>query len=138
MKRIVTISVLAILAILAYEEFGNVIFCDGSYELPVQISGRDSNVRSVSFVSIDERLVDMVIEQYPSPEPTFETIGGSEASVRVQFGYKQSPLLGREWGYTESFDTILFRIEYTDRDDEFRAVEVPPRFEGDARIELSL
>ena len=68
---------------------------------------------------------------------TFQKIVDSKSSVTVQFGYKLLRLLGREWAYAESFDTVLFRIEYNDGHHEFRSITVPPRA-PDGKIRLTL
>lgn len=126
-------AIIALLSIasFAFWEFGNVIVLDGSYELPVVLSDFDpESVSRVSYATIDHGVTQMAIDQSPSTKPAFNPITEDGATLTVSFGSYWSPLLRREWGYSESFDTVLFRIEYKNSDPEFRAIDVPDRKPG--------
>ena len=133
-----TIALLLMISTFAYHEFGNVVVIDGHYKLPVTLSNFDSNsVSGVTYTTINRDETQMVIDNYPSPEPVIKPIADTGNTLNVSFGYYASPLLKRELGYIESFDTVLFRIEYTDRSSEFRAIDVPARNSGEG-IQLNL
>ena len=125
------LSAIVALTSLGLLEVGGEIFYHGSYEVPIEIVWGDRSVQNVSAAAMSGKLVDIVADQYPSNEVPFKEIHGSSGFVSVSFGYKESPLLGRRWGYSESSDTVLFLVQYEGAECEFRKVAIPPRFSGE-------
>lgn len=100
------------------------------------VQNETKGASSISFTTIDSNRVQTVIEDYPAPEPTFESIPKGSFVLSIPFSFKVSRF-GRDLGYAEALDTALFHIVYEDKAPEFRTVPIPNRNDR-AQIEIKL
>ena len=127
---VVVVVVAALAGLFALWEFGSVCICDGRYDITVIIrSDPKDKIANVWYTGLSRReLVPLVVEHYPQREPTFTPVEKvtHPITVPIGFGVRCSPL-GREWGYGQEFEVLLFRVEFEDGRSVFQTIDVPRR-----------
>ena len=131
----VTVAALAICAFLFWDA-SSVRVAPGHRGVTVSIVRTEPGVPSVSFTTSDANTVQTAYADATAPEPIFKSIQSDSFTLDVPFSSKVSRI-GRDLGYSEAFDRIVFRIAYENKEPEIRIVRIPTRSDP-AKIEIKL
>ena len=106
-------------------DVSNVHVAVGNHELNLRIVCNDpKTVSSLKFATADSAYVQTILDNYPSSETVFQDIDDDSVIVPLRWTSKSSRT-GRDLGYFEYFDTIIFRIDYHDSTSDFRMIAIP-------------
>ena len=136
LKTLLLIVLLAILVLYLWDII-DVTKADGGRDIHVKLVGRENEqIDSVQYATVRSRDLDDIMENFPHVETIFNDVTKHHVSVRVSWSSTTSRT-GRLLDYGESFDTILFLVQWHDKKPEFRILKIP-HFEKGNNLKLSL
>ena len=112
----------------------NVIKADGGYTLKIAIECSDTDISRISFATARSDLLELIDGYYPMPETSFETVETDMISFLLPWS-STTTQSGRTLHYIETFDSILFRVQYQGRGPKYHVFQIPSR---DARDEMKV
>ncbi len=135
MKRSALFLVILIAAALVLYEMGVYSWCDGSYDLTVEIAPESAvGVSSISYMcASNETGVDKIIADFQDVGPFAELEHQATVepfTVNLWFSYRVSQLSGRDLGYTQHVSYIVVILHREDGSSLIHRLEIPHRHDS--------
>ena len=129
MKRLAITLLLIVLGVCVFREFATVAYCDGSYDLTVEIDEDSATgVTSVSYLGANgSDMADSFIAMLDELSESMEHRESAEQfAVHVGFSYRASNS-GRTWGHVQEYSHLIVVLHQDDGTRVVHRLTVPHR-----------